>query len=145
MTENNAQMIDERIIELFVTGRVQRVGYRNFSQRCAIKCSISGWTENLPDGRVHIMARGESSDIDAFIKLLWATGDPVIRVSQIDVHTAHVDISPGFFINSSKPPADEMQAKIDLIIEYFREMTKSQQIMVKKIEDLTEELRQNRK
>ena len=145
MTGHNEQAINEKTVEIFVTGRVQRVGYRNFSQRCAIKSSISGWAENLPDGRVHIMARGESSDMDAFIELLWAAGDPVIRVTQIDVHSAHVDISPGFFINSSKPPADEMQAKIDLIIEYFREMTKSQQKMVEKIEELTEELRKSRK
>lgn len=137
--------IDERTIELFVTGRVQRVGYRNFSQRCAIKCSISGWTENLPDGRVHIIATGHASDIDAFIELLWAVGDPVIRVSHIDVHSAQVDISPGFFIHSSKPPAEEMQAKVDLIIEYFREVAKSQQKMVEKIEELAEEVRQIRK
>ena len=137
--------MDERTIELFITGRVQRVGYRNFSQHCAIKCSISGWTENLPDGRVHIIAKGQASDIDAFIELLWAAGDPVIRVSHIDVHSAQVDISPGFFIKSSKPPAEEMHAKVDLIIEYFREVTKSQQKMVEKIEELTEELRQIRK
>jgi acylphosphatase len=136
---------DERTIELFVTGRVQRVGYRNFSQRCAIKCSISGWTQNLPDGRVHIIAKGQASDIDAFIELLWAVGDPVIRVSHIDVHPAQVDISPGFFINSSKPPAEEMQAKVDLIIEYLREVTKSQQKMIQKIEELTEELIKLRK
>ena len=137
--------MDEQTIELFITGRVQRVGYRNFSQRCAIKCSISGWTENLPDGRVHIIAKGQASDIDAFIELLWAARDPVIRVSGIDVHSAQVDISPGFFINSSKPPAEEMQAKVDLIIEYFREVVKTQQNMVEKIEQLTEELKQVKK
>lgn len=131
----------ERTIEIFITGRVQRVGYRNFSKHCAITCSISGWTENLPDGRVHIIAKGQDSDIDAFIDLLWAAGDPIIRVSHIDVHSAQVDIAPGFFIHSSKPPAEEMQAKVDLIIEYFREVTKSQQKMVEKIEELTEELR----
>ncbi|MDR2854854.1 MAG: acylphosphatase [Methanomicrobiales archaeon] len=134
-------MMAERTIEIFITGRVQRVGYRNFSKHCAITCSISGWTENLPDGRVHIIAKGQDSDIDAFIDLLWAAGDPIIRVSHIDVHSAQVDISPGFFIHSSKPPAEEMQAKVDLIIEYFREVTKSQQKMVEKIEELTEELR----
>ena len=137
--------MDERTIELFITGRVQRVGYRNFSQHCAIKCSISGWTENLPDGRVHIIAKGQPSDIEAYIKQLWAIGDPVIRVSDITIHPVDTPVSPGFFINSSKPPADEMHAKVDLIIEYFREVIKTQQKMVEKIENLTEELRDIKK
>jgi len=137
--------IKEQTVELFITGRVQRVGYRNFSKHCAIKCSISGWTENLPDGRVHIIAKGQPSDIEAFIEQLWATGDPVIRVSDIAIHPVDIEVSPGFFINSSKPPADEMQAKMDLIIEYFREVVKTQQKMVEKIEDLAEELRQIKK
>jgi acylphosphatase len=136
---------EEQTVELFISGRVQRVGYRNFSKHCAINCSISGWTENLPDGRVHIIAKGQPSDIETFIERLWATGDPVIRVSNIDVHPVDIEVSPGFFINSSKPPAEEMQAKVDLIIEYFREVIKTQQEVVKKIEDLTEELRQIKK
>jgi acylphosphatase len=137
--------VKEQTVELFIAGRVQRVGYRNFSKHCAINCSISGWTENLPDGRVHIIAKGQSSDIEAFIEQLWAAGDPAIRVNEIDIHPVDVTVSPGFFINSSKPPADEMQAKVDLIIEYFRETVKTQQKMVEKIEDLTEEIRQTKK
>jgi len=137
--------IKEQTVELFIVGRVQRVGYRNFSKRCALNCSISGWTENLPDGRVHIIAKGQPSDIEAFIKQLWATEDPVIRVSAIDVHPVDAPVSPGFFINSSKPPADEMQAKVDLIIEYFREVIKTQQKMVEKIEEMTEEIRNIKK
>ena len=135
----------EQTVELFITGRVQRVGYSNFSRHCAITCSISGWTENLPDGRVRIIAKGQLADIEAFIERLWAVGDPVIRVSDIETRPADLEVSPGFFINSSKPPADEMHAKVDLIIEYFREVVKTQQNMVEKIEDLAEELRQIKK
>ena len=138
-------MSEEQTVELFIAGRVQRVGYRNFSKQCAINCSISGWTENLPDGRVHIIAKGLPSDIERFIEQLWARGDPVIRVSAIDLHPADTPVSPGFFIQSSKPPAEEMQAKVDLIIEYFREVVKTQEKMAKKLEELTDELREREK
>ena len=43
-----------RLVAL-VKGRVQGVGYRAFAQKKALELGLSGYAENLPDGRVEIV------------------------------------------------------------------------------------------
>jgi acylphosphatase len=48
-----------RVIRRFVvSGRVQGVGFRWFVHRHAARMRLSGWAENLPDGRVEVVASG---------------------------------------------------------------------------------------
>ena len=55
----------------FVTGRVQKVGFRNFVWRKAKSLGVSGYTKNLPDGRVEVLASYAShQDRKAFEKVL---------------------------------------------------------------------------
>jgi acylphosphatase len=48
-----------RVIRRFVvSGRVQGVGFRWFVHRHAARMRLSGWAENLADGRVEVVASG---------------------------------------------------------------------------------------
>jgi acylphosphatase len=42
----------------FVSGIVQGVGFRYFAQHAAERLHLSGYTRNLPDGRVEVYAIG---------------------------------------------------------------------------------------
>ena len=46
-----------RLVAL-VKGRVQGVGYRAFAQKKALELGLSGYAENLPDGRVEVVKQG---------------------------------------------------------------------------------------
>ena len=49
-------------------GRVQGVGFRYTTVRVAGRHAVSGFVQNLPDGRVKVVAEGERAAVDAFIE-----------------------------------------------------------------------------
>ena len=44
---------------IVVSGRVQGVGFRYFTQDTALREGVTGWVRNLPDGRVEAHVEGE--------------------------------------------------------------------------------------
>lgn len=58
----------------YISGRVQGVAFRYYTQQQAQKLGVTGWAHNLTDGRVEVLAYGES---DAVNKLcLWLHKGP---------------------------------------------------------------------
>jgi acylphosphatase len=54
----------------FVSGIVQGVGFRFFVQREAEKLRVGGYTRNLFDGRVEVLAIGSPEQLDAMKRAL---------------------------------------------------------------------------
>ncbi len=69
---------------IFVEGRVQGVGYRNFAKRVADSYGLSGWVRNLPDGRVEVYVTGDDEVLWYFIKDLME-GPPLADVKSIHI------------------------------------------------------------
>lgn len=59
-------MIQE--LHIFVTGKVQGVGFRAAVKKQALLHHINGFTRNLPDGRVEICAQGKEDQIFSFLE-----------------------------------------------------------------------------
>ena len=55
-------------VTLYISGNVQRVGYRAKVISIATALGIKGFIQNLPDGRVKIIAQGEQSELDKLIQ-----------------------------------------------------------------------------
>ena len=55
----------QRIV--YFSGNVQGVGFRFTTVRVAERYDVGGTVRNLPDGRVEIVAEGDSEEIDAFL------------------------------------------------------------------------------
>jgi len=53
-----------------VTGRVQGVGFRYFTQENAILRQITGWVRNRRDGSVEFEMQGATGDVDALLRIL---------------------------------------------------------------------------
>jgi acylphosphatase len=68
-------------------GEVQGVGYRYFITGCARAAGVNGYVKNQPDGSVLMVAEGERSALDAFVRMAKAEGDAVIRVDSLLVTT----------------------------------------------------------
>ena len=67
-----------------VSGQVQGVGYRRYVQRHAIDLGVSGYAENLSDGRVEVVAEGDQTSLERLLH--WVRrGPPHARVVDVDV------------------------------------------------------------
>lgn len=69
---------------IFVSGRVQGVGYRWFAEQEASVLSLTGYVRNLTDGRVEVLAQGTKSGLTALCRLL-EQGPTMARVINIEV------------------------------------------------------------
>jgi acylphosphatase len=66
----------------YVRGRVQGVGFRWFVIHSAERLKVTGWTRNLPDGRVEVLAQGEPPALDAMAEAV-RTGPRAARVEEV--------------------------------------------------------------
>lgn len=57
-----------RTVRLFVTGRVQGVGFRAFLIREANALGLDGWARNRADGSVEALATGPAEAVAAFVE-----------------------------------------------------------------------------
>jgi len=67
-----------------VSGHVQGVGFRYFTQDIARREGLTGLVRNLHDGRVEVVAEGEESAVDRLEAALWQ-GPSRSRVERVDV------------------------------------------------------------
>ena len=74
---------------IFVTGRVQGVFFRQSTRVMAIKNNVSGWVSNLDDGRVEIVAQGETNNVDNLAD--WCkTGPANSRVDEFELSEENI-------------------------------------------------------
>jgi acylphosphatase len=57
--------------EIYVSGRVQHVGFRWFTRNSAERLGVDCNPINLRDGRVFVIAEGKRAAIELLIKDLW--------------------------------------------------------------------------
>lgn len=69
--------------KVFISGLVQGVGFRYFTQRSAARHQILGYVKNLKDGRVECYVEAEESNVQEFINDITA-GPTYSRVSDIE-------------------------------------------------------------
>ena len=67
-----------------VSGRVQGVGFRQFTAEKARTLKIAGWVKNLPDGNVETEAEGSEDELRVFEKMLHA-GPALSRVDLVKI------------------------------------------------------------
>jgi acylphosphatase len=53
--------------QVHFSGRVQGVGFRFATRAIAERFDLSGYVQNLPDGRVLLVVEGAADELDAFL------------------------------------------------------------------------------
>ncbi|MDY6784886.1 MAG: acylphosphatase [Cyanobacteriota bacterium] len=79
-TANSFKPIRARV---FISGKVQGVGYRYSTVTQARHLGINGWVRNLPDGRVEAVFEGDRARVEQMIN--WCDPGPLsARVRDVE-------------------------------------------------------------
>jgi acylphosphatase len=85
-------MISRRLL---VSGTVQGVFYRRWTETTARSLGLTGWVRNLRGGDVEIHVSGPEDKVDEMIRRCWE-GPPAAQVSGILVEEIEAEEVPGF-------------------------------------------------
>jgi len=87
-----------RARRFLISGRVQGVGFRFFTEEAASREGLHGWVRNLPDGRVEASAEGDGEALERFERRL-REGPRGARVERVEIDETTPDgRDTGFFI-----------------------------------------------
>lgn len=70
-----------------ITGRVQGVFFRAWTQQQARELGVSGWVRNAEDGSVEAHLEGDEAAVKALVQRLWE-GPPSAEVDDVRVEDA---------------------------------------------------------
>lgn len=77
-----------KTVELIISGRVQKVGFRACVKKIASDLHVSGTVINLPDGKVQVYATADAMILDKFISMVYGCPRAVIR----DIRSAEIPV-----------------------------------------------------
>lgn len=79
------------VLRIVVNGRVQGVGFRDYTARIGNRLGLAGWVRNLPGGEVEILVKVTPSGKEPFLSAL-RKGPPTSRVEEISVEDREDDL-----------------------------------------------------
>lgn len=77
-------------IHATVRGRVQGVGFRNWTYSQARLFGVTGWVKNAPGGEVAVLAEGDESQISEFIEAL-KQGPRLSKITEVVVESKSLE------------------------------------------------------
>lgn len=90
--------LDQKAVLVRITGRVQGVSFRVWTQREARHLSLNGWVRNERDGSVTALISGSDEAVVSMLDALWQ-GPPGCEVRSIVQDAADpADVPNGFQI-----------------------------------------------
>jgi acylphosphatase len=78
-----------------VSGRVQGVWFRGWTEQEARALGLDGWVRNRRDGSVEILVTGEEAAVQRLIALC-REGPAAARVERVEVEESDEETAPGF-------------------------------------------------
>ena len=88
--------------QIFVTGKVQGVGFRQFTKKIAKRRGLQGWVRNLKDKRVEIQVQGHSEEVQGLINEI-KKGPPGSKVDHLEIQDLkESDFDESFVVKESE-------------------------------------------
>ena len=86
---------DVKTVLVRITGRVQGVFFRAWTEQEAKQRRLSGWVRNRRDGSVEALFSGPADDVDAMVRACHA-GPPHATVNNVESEASEAPALAGF-------------------------------------------------
>lgn len=87
-------------VRVVVSGRVQGVWFRAWTEQEAKALGLDGWVRNRRDGTVEAVLSGDEAVVETMIEALWE-GPPLAQVTAIDRFEHGEAVPAGFAVKST--------------------------------------------
>jgi acylphosphatase len=123
----------------YVSGKVQKTGYRARVITIAQHFKLNGYVQNLEDGRVKVVAEGENIDLEILLRALDIK-DTLIHVVNIKKEYSSVtgDFEGFFKVISDE---DETDQRLDVAVEKLAELIIVNNEILKRLRATREDLK----
>ncbi len=81
---NEMQDLEKRTVRVLITGRVQGVAYRAWTERTAKALGLNGWVRNRRDGTVEALFSGKAGRVEDMLRRC-RRGPPAAAVKDVTV------------------------------------------------------------
>ena len=106
-------------IKATVSGKIQNVGYRAKVIGIARSFGLTGFIQNLEDGRVRIIAESKNGDFEKFIDAIRIKNT---LIDVLDVEVGYADATGDFADFYKLVGGGETDERLDTAAEYLKEM-----------------------
>lgn len=84
-----------KTLRVVVSGRVQGVWFRAWTEREAKALGLDGWVRNRSDGSVEAVISGTGDAVETMVAALWK-GPDLAQVDHVEQHPHEEPVAPGF-------------------------------------------------
>jgi len=116
-----------------ISGRVQKAGYRDFVDDIAYKYKIKGFVRNLKDKSVEVVAEGEDTSLDLFLKEIDIKVPPIV-VENISITWEDYKGEYSYFEIVREEGFAELGERIDVANRYLITMIEMQKETLNKLD-----------
>jgi acylphosphatase len=88
-------------VRVVITGKVQKVCFRDFVARNAQELQLTGWVRNTTEGSVEALFCGAKADVQAMI-VRCHEGPPAADVDSVHKYEEEGDVPQNFIINTEE-------------------------------------------
>ena len=139
LNKKSAQRVVMRRLTAYISGKVQKTGYRARVISIARDFGLLGYVQNLDDGRVKVVAEGEDYDLESLLAALDIK-NTLIRVADIQKeYSAATDEFQGFF--KAIAGNGETDQRLDEAAELLKQLIDVNKDVLKEIKATRVELR----
>lgn len=89
-----------RAVRVAISGRVQGVGFRYWTEQAAQRLGLDGWVRNLHDGRVEALFAGSDEQVEAMLGAC-RDGPRLAAVTDLEVVEHGDPVPDGFHVRRS--------------------------------------------